>query len=507
MNLEKQLFENFGHAQFRTGQKEIIIDVLKGKDVLAMLPTGTGKSICYQLPAILSKWSTVVVSPLLSLMEDQVQQLKSEGIKNVVAINSFLDYKERKYILENLSQYKIIYVSPEILQSLELVNALRKRKVSLFVVDEAHCISQWGYEFRTDYLKLADVRNELENPPCLALTATATKDIQADICNQLNLHEPSKHIQSVDRKNIALSVQRVNTTNDKIIAITDLIKKLQGPGMIYFSSRKWAEKIASHLLNEQVGRVAYYHGGLETEDRLLIQQQFLNNQLDIICCTSAFGMGINKKNVRFVVHFHFPIQVESYLQEIGRAGRDGKESVAIVFYSDEDRRLPDLLISQELPTETELVAVLEYLVTHEQEETVLTKNVEDMIVNVCSIKETTWRFIKYQLESFEVLINGKLKIRGKEKEITRVIYKIIENRLEMKQIKRNEMEKWLTTTDCRRAEALKLFSETLLDSQDICCDNCGFEIERFYRANDQVGQPKLGALSWSDQLKRILHQK
>ncbi|MCT8138846.1 ATP-dependent DNA helicase RecQ [Anaerobacillus sp. CMMVII] len=238
MNVKKALYNFFKLTSFRTGQQEIIHDLLRGQDVLAMLPTGAGKSLCYQLPAFMLPGLTVVVSPLLSLMEDQVQQLKSKGLKKVIALNSFLSYEERDLALRQLHEQKLIYVSPEILQSKFVMGKLNKLKVSLFVVDEAHCISQWGHEFRTDYLKLKEARHQLGNPPCLAITATATKEVQKDITEKLSLTDYQTHIYSMDRENIAMVIHRdANTVQEKVETLVTFVQKFQGPGIIYASTR------------------------------------------------------------------------------------------------------------------------------------------------------------------------------------------------------------------------------------------------------------------------------
>lgn len=339
MNLERALKRYFGYTSFRKGQKEVITSLLERRDVFAMLPTASGKSLCFQLPALLTEGVTIVVSPLLSLMEDQVQQLRSEGLKRVVAINSFLSTEERQDVFAKLDTYKLIYVSPEMLQSEFVLRKLASLRISFFVVDEAHCISQWGYDFRPDYLRLGEVRKQLGNPPCLAITATAPPLVQDDICQKLNMDRPLKWIDSIDRPMLSYFVVTCQTNAEKMEKLTALLLTLDGPGLIYFSSRLEAERCAEALKEKGIHRIAYYHGGLVTEERLLIQQQFMYGELDVICCTSAFGMGINKKNIRYIIHYHYPPSLEAYVQEVGRAGRDQKESVAIILYCEDDRNV------------------------------------------------------------------------------------------------------------------------------------------------------------------------
>ncbi len=359
MDIKTILQNHFGYSEFREGQEEIIQSVLKGNDTIAMLPTGSGKSLCYQLPAYSMDGLVLVISPLLSLMQDQVEQIRIRGEKKVAALNSFLDYKTKIQILNRISTFRYVFISPEMLANPAVLEKIKQTKIALFVVDEAHCISQWGPDFRTDYLSLGEVRENLGSPTTLALTATATSTILDDIKDVLRLKKPICCIYSVDRPNISLVVEKLDSFSDKRERILSYVKKLKNPGVIYFSSKKMTEEMASFLQSNGVNSVAYYHGGMEQEDRILIQQQFLSDQINIICATSAFGMGINKENIRFVLHYHMPSNLESYLQEIGRAGRDGLQSIAILMHAPGDEQLPMQLLENELPLKWQIQEYLE----------------------------------------------------------------------------------------------------------------------------------------------------
>ncbi|WNF37992.1 ATP-dependent DNA helicase RecQ [Bacillaceae bacterium IKA-2] len=500
MNLDKELFNHFKLASFRPGQKEIIIDLLNNHDVLAMLPTGSGKSICYQLPAFLLEGITIVVSPLLSLMEDQVQQLKSQGLKQVVAINSFLTPWERDRALEQLAKQKIVYLSPEILQSKSVMKRLSELTISLFVIDEAHCISQWGHEFRTDYLKLNNVRKKLGQPPCLAITATATEEVKRDIIDKLNLRDFKAHIYSIDRPNIAFSVcKSANSSSKKIAELVALVQDLQGPGLIYASTRKWTEKLATVLKSKGVNNVSYYHGGMENEDRLLIQQQFINDELSLICCTSAFGMGINKANIRYVIHFHAPLQMESYLQEIGRCGRDGKESIAITLYNEDESPLQVSLLTKDLPNEKQLNEVLYYLQLQEQG---IRLN-ELRLIQETGITEIMWRFIRFHLEEQGRIIDQKYRITEVNQERSQQsIQKKINERIDYKLKKLTQFQAWLKQAEsCRRELVLAQFDERLMKKSEKCCDKCGINIEDYYDKQPSVNKPLIR--TWQGELKSL----
>ncbi|TLS35621.1 RecQ family ATP-dependent DNA helicase [Pseudalkalibacillus caeni] len=504
MNLQRLLQKHFGFSTFRKGQQEIINDVVQGKNVLAMLPTGTGKSICYQLPGYILPGIILVVSPLLSLMEDQVQQLKSNGEKRALALNSFLSLSERKTALSNLAQYKYIYVSPEILQHPIIQKKLRDAGVSLFVIDEAHCISQWGHEFRTDYLKLSGVREILGNPPCLALTATATEAVRKDILSQLQLDDAESHIYGIDRSNIAIKVEEHQSVEEKVTALLDYSSKLKGPGIVYFSSRVWAERMAALIEEQKVGRVAFYHAGMEMEDRLLIQKQFINDEIDLICSTNAFGMGINKPNVRYVIHFHFPGTIEAYLQEIGRAGRDGAESLAVLLYTKEDYQLPAMLMQQEVPEDKQVSGVLDYLFSMGGNQ--LTPEAEKSMIQAVGLSEVAWGFLAFHLGKRGVIMEDNFIKPFDLKSTFASLKGIIEERTRVKLNRLYEMNRWLEREGCRRQNYLGHFDQCLEETPEHCCDYCGITLSK-YEKRDELNRTRLQEkFLWKKELTRLFHQ-
>ncbi len=333
----KELLKNhFGYKDFRPMQEEVIGNILQGKDSLVVMPTGGGKSLCYQLPALNFDGLTLVISPLISLMKDQVDSLKKNGIK-AEFLNSSLSFSETRIIQGRLSlrDIKILYLSPEKLSSENFKMFLRTLKVSLIAIDEAHCISEWGHDFRPDYRNISAFRRMFPNTPFIALTATATKKVREDIKNQLSLKDPKIFISSFNRDNLNLIVTRKKDSFEKILK---LLKRNRGePAIIYCYSRKDVERISDKLREKGFSSLPY-HAGLSKEERKENQNLFIKDKVNIIVATIAFGMGIDKPNIRLVIHHTFSKSIESYYQEIGRAGRDGLKSDCVLFYSRGDMR-------------------------------------------------------------------------------------------------------------------------------------------------------------------------
>jgi ATP-dependent DNA helicase RecQ len=324
------LKQYFGYPAFRPLQQEIIQSVIDGKDTLALLPTGGGKSVCYQIPALCMPGICLVITPLIALMKDQVMQLRRRNI-SALAIHSGMAFYEVKKALQNATtgEFKFLFVSPERLQTKLFLEFLPAMPINLIAVDEAHCISQWGYDFRPPYLRIAELREELDKVPVLALTASATPEVQKDICDKLNMLSPAIFTQSFARPNLSFSGFE---TPHKLNKLLNILQNVPGSALVYCRNRKFTKEIAAWLQQQGI-TASYYHAGLSSDERSLRQEAWIRSQTRVMACTNAFGMGIDKPDVRVVVHIGAPDSLEDYYQEAGRAGRDGKKSYAVLLYT------------------------------------------------------------------------------------------------------------------------------------------------------------------------------
>ena len=363
MTIHEILKEYWGYDTFRPLQEDIINAVLQGNDTLALLPTGGGKSICFQVPALAKDGLCLVISPLIALMKDQVQNLKNKGIP-ALSIFSGMSFLEVKKTLQNAvhGNYKFLYVSPERLETNLFLEYLPAMNINLIAVDEAHCISQWGYDFRPPYIRIAQLREYLQQTPILALTASATVTVQNDICEKLIFSKKQQRFQqSFERANLSYSVFNVAGKQNKLL---EILSNVKGSAIVYCKSRRHTKDIADLLLLNNIN-ASYYHAGLTTEERNKRQEDWINNTTRVMACTNAFGMGIDKPNVRMVIHYDVPDCLENYYQEAGRAGRDGKRAYAVLLYN--NKELEDLKLQSSIryPAQEEIKkvysAIMNYL--------------------------------------------------------------------------------------------------------------------------------------------------
>ena len=365
MQEPKEILKKYwNYDAFRPLQEDIINAVLEGKDILALLPTGGGKSICFQVPALAKDGICLVISPLIALMKDQVQNLKNKGI-NALSIYSGMSFLEVKRTLQNAAHgnYKFLYVSPERLETSLFLEYLPIININLIAVDEAHCISQWGYDFRPPYLRIAQLREHLPTVPVIALTASATVGVQNDICEKLAFSTNQQRFQqSFERANLSYSIFNVASKQNKLLEILNNVK---GSAIVYCKSRRHTKDIADLLRMNKIN-ASFYHAGLSNEERNKRQEDWINNTTRVMACTNAFGMGIDKPNVRVVVHYEVPDCLENYYQEAGRAGRDGKRAYAVLLYS--NKELEDLKLQTNLryPDKDEIKKVYIALMNHLQ---------------------------------------------------------------------------------------------------------------------------------------------
>ncbi len=359
------LQKHFGFEDFREGQREVIGSILEGKDAVVVMPTGSGKSLCYQLPAMILDGATLVVSPLIALMKDQVDALHARGLP-ATFINSSISESEQRARIESLRrrEHKLVYVAPERFRSSRFNSALQQIPISLFAVDEAHCISTWGHDFRPDYLRLKNVIRSLGKVQTLALTATATPYVRSDIIQQLGLNQPQTFVSGFDRPNLSIEVVHTEKEKEKISRIRALAQNIRGSGIIYASTRKAVEQVGAKLKAVNL-RVSEYHAGMSDGVRVKAQEDFMSGRTQMIVATNAFGMGIDKPDIRFVVHYQMPGSIEAYYQEIGRAGRDGLPSTCVLLFNYADKNTHDFFIEGSYPDFTVIKQVYDALAATE----------------------------------------------------------------------------------------------------------------------------------------------
>ncbi len=354
--LYRALRERFGHEDFRPGQEEVIRAVLDDRDALVVLPTGAGKSLMYQLPAVIKPGITVVVSPLIALMKDQTDKLDRAGV-DALTINSGLTGSEKRAAEHAVAEGggEILYVTPERFRDRDFFDALLDRDVSLLVVDEAHCISEWGHDFRPDYMMIGAIAERLGRPPVLALTATATPDVREDIVAQLRMRDPFRFTVDLLRPNLFLALERTVNEEQKEAMLLRLLEETEGTGIVYFATVRDAERMFDAL--EDRFDLVLYHGQRTAKQRRDAQNAFMEGRVKAVFATNAFGLGIDKPDIRFVVHYHFPGSLEAYYQEVGRAGRDGKPALCVLLYREEDRRIQSYFLGGRYPSLEEAAQV------------------------------------------------------------------------------------------------------------------------------------------------------
>lgn len=462
----------FGYESLRSGQEAAIKALLEGNDTLAVMPTGSGKSAIYQIAGVLIPGLTVVVSPLIALQNDQVESITHQKIGGAVVVNSTLSATERHEAFEAMKdgEIKFLFLAPEQFNNPETLERLQNAKPSLFVIDEAHCISEWGHDFRPDYLRLGTVIEALNHPRVLALTATAAPTVREEIIARLGMHNPQVIVQGFDRPNIWLGVRRFEDEAEKQQALVEQVARAKKPGIVYVATRKKAEEVAGALCEKGV-KAIFYHAGMKAKEREDAHTAFMNDEEEVIVATTAFGMGIDKSNVRFVIHHSISDSVDSYYQEMGRAGRDEEKAFALLFYCPDDLNIRRLLASsgQIDAEQVEQVAA----VIQEREEPINLQNLRKQ-TDLSPAKLTTALNRLEQVGVVDMLPTGEV-VPGEEAfdvsqaaqeaaHAQECYQQYVRSRLEM-------MRGYAEVRDCRRQYLLNYFGERL---EEPCgfCDNC-----------------------------------
>ncbi len=494
--IRKLAKDRFGYEQLRPGQEEAVASILDGHDTLVVQPTGSGKSAIYQMAGLLINGPTVIVSPLIALQKDQMDSIQNLDLADAAVVNSAQKTTELRETFEKLEegQMEFLFLSPEQFANDNTRSKVLKNKPSLFVIDEAHCISEWGHDFRPDYLKLGAVIDTLGHPPVLALTATASPEVREEIVERLHMRDAKVIVSGFDRPNIYLGVQPYPSEREKVDALIDAVEQEPKPGIVYCATRKNVEDITAALVERGVSAVAY-HGGMRAKDRNDIQNQFMSaGEPDVIVATNAFGMGVDKADVRFVFHADISDSIDSYYQEVGRAGRDGEPARAILFYRPEDMNIQKFLKGGGLLEEEKVQQVAELI------------HREDGPVDIEALKQETGlserKLTKTisRLEeqgAIETLPTGEVAAAEDAPNLTEAAKAAAEEqrrRKEFEAIRIEKMRLYAEIPSCRREYILSYFKDTAPDRCDNC-DNClGIEERpaKAFEPNSRVEHKVLG---------------
>jgi ATP-dependent DNA helicase RecQ len=501
-DLRLALREHFGYETFNTGQEEVISRVLAGEDTLAILATGAGKSLCYQLPALLLPGTTIVVSPLIALMKDQLDMLAERGITSTVALNSTLSEEQEMAGIARIAsgEMKIVFVTPEKLEDDGFISILQELKVPLFVVDEAHCISQWGHDFRPAYLNLGKVIQQLGKPTVLALTATATPAVREDVLIQLGIPNVKPIVKGFDRPNLVYSVRRADSEANKLKTLKDLFLKgeLEGTGIVYTATIKNALEVQKYLQDEIGLPAAVYHSKLQKHDRTAVHELFMQEAIRAVVATNAFGLGIDKSNIRFVVHYDLPGSVEAYTQEAGRAGRDADPSKCVLIYRMSDTRVQNYFLTGKYPDVEEVQKVFGTLeIFGEQEGGVSLTDLR----KITQLPLTKLKVVLALLKKSGFIENGmrsKYVLTEAAREQREMVLNLAnyETKKKYDQSKLAMMLQYAETTGCRRRFVLNYFGEDYAAVTCGACDNClrghREQVSSGYHIADVVYHAKFG---------------